>query len=336
MTAIEIAVICFISLFTIVVILLCLGFDFKKALKWLFTSKEKKEKPEKKKKEKQPKQKKKIVKEKTTKVDKKETKDESKQDSTEKTSEPEKKPKAFSITKKGVARIHKKAIERDSRTGAIIEQAIKPKEKTQEFNESSDGYQNFDDLLNKLKDIGDPDELDDDTFKKLFLPKNADTNDAFSDDELDDILADDGFISSESPATGKIDRRLKHYTIDGSHLNLDKKYDDYPSRMPILDMEHLVFKDRITGRYDNIKMGDVSNILKPPEDEETKENQSNEVEDSDEEIFARIMERRRRELGIDSQTPKTENKESKDDFNISDLVIADAIMNPRFKKNRNK
>lgn len=328
MTTIEIVVVGFITLFTIVVILLCLGFDFKKALKWLFSGSGKKDKTVKKKKE----TKEKVKKEKSKKIKNKDTKEETKtQEEIKENVEPEKKEKAFHITRKGVARIHKKALERDSRSGAIIEQAIKPKSKVEEENEKSEGYENFDDLLNKLKDIGDPDELDDETFKKLFLPKDAGIEDLLSNDELEDFLADDGFVSSESPANGKIDRRLNHFTIDGKHLNLDKKYDDYPSRMPVLDMEHFVFTDRITGRYDNIKMGDVSNIIKPPEENESKDSEQVE-EESDEDIFARIMERRRRELGIDSEGSKTSKDEKKTDISTTDLIIADAIVNPKFKK----
>ena len=133
MTALEIIVVVCIALFTIAVILVCFGFDLKKFFKWLWSgSKQKKSKAPKTKKEKPVKDKK----EKTKKVKEEKLEDKKSEEQTEQ-EKPEKKPRAFTITKKGVARINKKAIERDSRTGAIIEQAIKPKDKAQEVQEES-------------------------------------------------------------------------------------------------------------------------------------------------------------------------------------------------------
>jgi len=358
MTPIEIAIIIVVALFAIVVVLIMLGFDIKKFFKWLFSGNSKKsKKDDKPKKEKKTKfQKEKTnndsnkLEDKNKKIEKmdkdgtfKPQEEPSKIDDGEekvKTKSTENKEKAFQITKKGVVRINKKAIERDSRTGAVIEQAIKPGQKIEELNDSRSqkGFDDFDALLEKLKDIGDPDDLDDDTFKNLFMPSNLDKLGEMSDEELDRILGNkDDFESLESSAEGKIDRRLKHYTIDGSHLRLGKKYDDYPSRMPTLDMDHFVFTDRLTGRYDNIKMGDVSNILKPSEEEiKAAETQSKSTEESDEEIFAKIMERRRRELGLDSTNNKNNIDELKSEISLRDLVIADAIMNPVSKRNIKK
>lgn len=325
MTAGEITVLAITMLFTIAVIFVCLGFDLKKFFKWLLGSKKTKEKKEKKSK---PKKEKKVKEKKTKTIIKEETK---KEEPKEEKKEPEKKPRAFSITKKGVARIHKKAIERDSRSGAIIEQAIKKGEKIGDDKQKDEdvGFNNFDDLLEKLNNIGDPDELDDETFKKLFM-SNSKNKSLFDDDAPED----DGFISSESPETGRIDRRLKHFTIDGKHLNLDKRYDDYPSRMPTLDMDHFVFTDRITGKYDNIKMGDVSNILKPPEPDNNSDNDEQENTSTDEEIFAKIMDRRRREMGLDSSKQNADDK-PKDYLDPTTLIIADAIATPKFKQSKN-
>ena len=360
MTAIEIALVVIAALFTIAVILHLLGYDLKKIFKSLFSTGDKKGKKSKDKKPKIKKEKKSKVKNKETKEDKPEKRIEKmdKDGSFKKVEEkeekttisdgdekvkgaPEKKERAFQITRKGVVKINKKAIERDSRTGAIIEPAIKPGQKVDEISVGGNrkGFENFDDLLEKLKDIGDPDSMDDETFNELFMPGDLGKLSEFNDDELDKLLngeTGDDFKSLESPAEGRIDRRLKHFTIDGTHLNFDKKYDNYPSRMPTLDMDHLVFTDRLTGRYENITMGDVTNRLKPS-DEKVKEaeEQKKLEEDSDEEIFAKIMERRRRELGLENSS--THNSEHKnDEINMRDVVIADVIMNPKFKSNIKK
>ena len=171
------------------------------------------------------------------------------------------------------------------------------------------------------------------------MPGDLEKMSGLEDEELEKLLNLDtstDFESLESPAEGKIDRRLKHFTIDGNHLNLDKKYDDYPLRMPTLDMDHFVFTDRLTGRYDNITMGDISNRLQPSEERAKKEEEQKKAEeDSDEEIFAKIMERRRRELGLN---PISENNSIKDDkndgVNMRDVIIADIIMNPVSKRKR--
>ena len=258
----------------------------------------------------------------------KEKKDDKAKEPEKKTEEPPKEEKAFKITKKGVAKISKKAINRDSRSGAIIEQAIvrgQPIPGEEQEENKKPGFEDFDALLDKLKSIVDPDDLDDETFRELFLSNSEnDDFDPLSDDELSN-----DFVSLES-GSGEIDRTLKHYTIDGNHLRLDQGYDGLPLRRPMIDTSRINFTERITGKYDNIRMGDVSNVLKLESTEDDTEIE--EQEESDEEIFAKIMERRRRELGIDDPQKNTNNEIH--EINARDIVIADAIMNPRFKKNK--
>jgi len=349
MSTIEILIIIAISGFVLFIICLLLGVDFKKLFSAKPKSKDKpkKEKPKKTKKNKPIKEKVKENKKQkesvpsNSRIEKVSGKDAGK---TIEEIEQEKKPlenqtsskvempdKGFKITKKGVAKIHKKALERDSRSMAKIEPAIV---KTKDGFESSEQvkYESFDDLLNKMKSIGDPDALDDETFRKMFL-SNQNTSDESEKLDFDDEMSDD-FVSLESSSEGDIDRRLKHFSIDGKHLG-ENVNDGFPQRRPMLP-DHIDFTERITGRYENIRMGDVSNRLAPVEDasNENKSNQISEKEDeSDEDIFAKIMERRRREMGLEigKNAPDEENEDIKD-FDMETLVVADAIMNPSYKK----
>ncbi|MBQ9790645.1 MAG: hypothetical protein IJW24_03520 [Clostridia bacterium] len=236
--------------------------------------------------------------------------------------------KGFRITKKGVAKIQKKAIDRDPRTMAKIEPVYAKKEK------SGGEYESFDDLLSKMKSVGDPDELDDETFRKMFM-SGADQG-VFDGDDLDEIPMSSNFRSLESPPSGKINRKLEHFTIDGKHLREQQNFQDFPNRKPMFNT-NVEFTERITGRYANITMGDISNRLAPSEEQMKKQEEIKAAnEESDEDIFAKIMERRRRELGLEPLNPREPADEKEVVITPETLVIADAIMNPRSKKNIKK
>lgn len=314
MSTLEIVLVSLVSGFAFVLILKLIGANKLK-------SGEKKEKKSKPAKEKKPKK----VKEKKTKQ--KKTKEKNVIEEKPAKEEKPKKEKAFSITKKGVAKINKNAINRDSRSGAIIEKAIVKGGTTNINDTQSQGYDSFDDLLNKIKSIGDPDELDDETFRRMFMSNMADDIDDMPESELSS-----SFVSLESPTSGKVDRRLKHFTIDGSHLDLDKRFDDLPSRRPTIK-ENIEFTSRISGRYNNITMGDISNRLEISDDllPETKDIEIEE-EQSDEDIFAKIMERRRRELGIEPLETQTDSDTKEIVITPETLVVADAILKPKSRK----
>ena len=232
-----------------------------------------------------------------------------------------KEDKGFKITKKGVVKIKKESTKRDSRTERIIEKVDVKKETSQK---KSKGFDNFDDFLGKLKEVGDPDELDDETFDQMFgIARN---NEDFD-------YADDGedFVPATTP---KVSSNLQHFTIDGSHLNLDKSYEGLPVRRPTIS-SRIEFADRITGRYENITAGDISNRIQVSkaitgdEGVAVDEPQNDfEEELSDEDIFSKIMERRRRELGIDNPSSKEEVK----NIDPKTLVIASAIIDRRHAK----
>ena len=137
------------------------------------------------------------------------------------------------------------------------------------------------------------------------------------------------FDSLESPAVGRIDRSLKHFTIEREHLNLSKQFDDFPQRKPMI-RDSFEFTPRITGRYANITMGDVSNRLSPKIDEGKKEEDNGAKEqESDEDIFAKIMERRRRELGLEAPEKSNDINAGTKEVVITPetLVVAEAILN---------
>lgn len=230
--------------------------------------------------------------------------------------------RSFKITKKGVVKIKKESTKRDSRTETIIEKVDVKKEAKAT---KSTGYDNFDDFLGKLKQVGNPDELDDETFDQMFGIKRGDV-------DLD--FVDDGEASISSPTFESKSSDLKHFTIDGSHLELEKSYEGLPIRRPTIG-NRIEFTDRITGRYENITAGDVSNriqVSKAVLDDKDDADENDEVREelSDEDIFAKIMERRRRELGMEEPNTKSNNDSGIDP---KTLVIASAIMEKRHAKN---
>ena len=309
MSIVEIGLIVLIGSFMVFSVLKLLGVDFKK----LFKAKEKEPKP---KKEKVKKEKKAPA------VSEKKEQPQAKADE-----KPQAKDETgFKITKKGVARIQKKALDRDSRSLAKIEPAIKRDQN------GGQSYESFDDLLSKMKSVGDPDELDDETFRKMFL-SGMDAPQMSTEAGEEPMSSD--FESLESPSVGKINRRLEHFTIDGVHLSPEKNVEGLPARRPMI-RETFEFTPRITGRYDNIATGDISNRLAPSEEQVKKEEAAKEAQkESDEDIFAKIMERRRRELGLE---PMGKPSESEDNSNgevvitPETLVIAEAILNRKGKK----
>ena len=195
-----------------------------------------------------------------------------------------------------------------------------------------------------MKDIGDPDELDDETFRRMFMGGMAsDSIDEECQSSHDDDEMSGDFTSLETPQNGEIDRSLKRFSIDGSHLRLTQDFDNLPNRKPMLP-EHIDFTKRITGKYDNISMGDVSNRLAPKEENNDQANdvtqEQQEPVSNDEDIFAKIMERRRRELGMEPFTPpkfQQDNEIIKPDateIDLETLILADAISKPAYSRKR--
>ena len=244
----------------------------------------------------------------------------------------------FKISRKGVAKISKKALDRDSRTLAKVE-PVMVRGADGKTHPIDSRFDSFDDLLDKMKSVGDPDELDDETFRRLFMKSSL--GEAGSDSEQSpEVPMSSSFVSLETTGEERNPRGGGRFSISGSHLRLgDRTFGDVPNRRPTLNTQP-AFTERITGRYSNITMGDVSNRLAPTiEGEESKKQAKEKIEpiESDEDIFAKIMERRRRELGLEPQSPLGSNLGESDGkqvvINADTLVVADAIMNPKWKKN---
>lgn len=325
MNAIEIAIISLFGGFAVVSLLRAISIKLKSKSKG--DAGKKKEKPAKAKKA----QKEKVKKTKKSKSQKSEEVSKESVESKEANAKPQvQDEKGFKITKKGVARIQQKAIDgRDSRTLAKVEKVFP------NGNKGDGEFSSFDDMLEKMKSAGDPDEMDRDTFRKMFM-SGIESDFEGSGNTFDEAPMSGDFVSLENRPIGVSKRRLDHFTIDGRHLREPvSRFEDLPNRKPVLNTE-VKFTERITGRYQNITMGDISNRLAPSEEQIRKEEEIKiQEQESDEDIFAKIMERRRRELGLE---PKGEaGAESKEIVITPEtLMIADAIMNPRHKRKINK